>query len=82
MGKLYSTVLREAPEAGGWILEWKLDCSKPAQAESLDGYYTLATNVPEDQADILQVFRDYKAQAYVEKRFADWKGSLKLRRYS
>jgi transposase len=78
-GKLYSTDLKEAPEGGGWILQWKLDSDKLAQAEALDGYYTLATNVPQDQADILQVFRDYKAQAYVEKRFADWKGPLKLR---
>jgi hypothetical protein len=78
-GKLYETQLQAAPGDKGWSLEWSLSQSKLGRVESLDGYYTLLTNVPQDQADLLQIFRYYKAQTHIERRFLEWKGPLKLR---
>ena len=78
-GKLFSTEIALAPDGQGWTLTWALNSKSLADAEALDGYYTLATNVPKDCADAHEIFRDYKAQAQVERRFADWKGPLKLR---
>ncbi|NCO39111.1 MAG: hypothetical protein COZ06_13280 [Armatimonadetes bacterium CG_4_10_14_3_um_filter_66_18] len=49
------------------------------EAEALDGYYVLATNLPPEQADLLQAFTDYKAQSEVERRFSNVKGPLRVR---
>jgi transposase len=77
VGKLYKCVLNQAEK--GWQLAWELDQSALEHAQSLDGYYTVAANVPEKAADANQVFRDYKEQSEAERRFADWKGPLKVR---
>ena len=49
------------------------------EAEALDGYYVLCTNLPPEKADLLQAFTDYKAQAEVERRFSNVKGPLRVR---
>jgi len=48
-------------------------------AEALDGYYVLCTNLPAQEANLLEAFTDYKAQSEVEKRFSNVKGPLRVR---
>jgi transposase len=80
VGKLYTTQLAApGPEETGWVLQWSLDRDKLAYAESLDGYYTLMSSVSIEDADLHQIFRDYKEQTQIERRFSEWKGPLKLR---
>lgn len=78
-GRLYRYHLERHPEDLGWSLRWDLDVAALEAAERLDGYYTLVTNIPLANADLGALFRDYKAQYAVERRFADWKGALKVR---
>ncbi|MFQ5464201.1 MAG: IS1634 family transposase [Phycisphaerae bacterium] len=49
------------------------------EAEALDGYYVLCTNLSTQEADLLEAFTDYKAQSEVEKRFSNVKGPLRVR---
>lgn len=78
-GRFISVQVTRSPEGLGWQLTWKRQEDIIADAESLDGFYSLLSNVPQESADIQEVFRDYKAQSSVERRFADWKGPLQVR---
>lgn len=49
------------------------------EAEALDGYYVLCTNLPAERAPLLEVFTDYKQQSEIERRFANVKGPLRVR---
>ena len=55
---------------------WHRDEAAIAQAEDLDGFYVLVTNLPADQFDPSQVLQRYKGQHRVERRFHDLKGPL------
>jgi transposase len=80
VGKLYRYTLTKADV--GWKLTWELDQAALEKAEKLDGYYSVATNVPKDGANAANanaIFRDYKGQSEAERRFADWKGPLQVR---
>lgn len=77
VGKLYRYTLTRSDN--GWHLTWLCDPQAVEQLERLDGYYTLATNVAADRADTSALFQDYKEQSEAERRFADWKGPLRVR---
>ena len=66
-------------EGGGWSLRWSIDPAVLADAERTDGLYTLATNIPKEEASINAVFLDYKRQTDAERRFSDWKSPLQVR---
>lgn len=78
IGRSYRWELTSHAE-GGWDLEYSVDQQAIEAIERLDGYYTLATNIPLREADGDSVFRDWKLQNEVERRFADWKGPLRVR---
>jgi len=62
-------------------LRFRLSVNKRAvqEAEALDGYYVLCTNLPPEQAALLEVFTDYKQQSEIERRFANVKGPMRVR---
>jgi len=66
-------------ESGGWSLRWSIDPTAWADAERTDGLYTLATNIPQEEATTNAVFLDYKRQIDAERRFSDWKSPLQVR---
>lgn len=78
VGKLYKWDLARDPE-GGWTLTYSVNQEALDRLASLDGYYTLVTNVPRSVDDTFTIFRDWKQQSLVERRFADWKGPLRVR---
>jgi transposase len=77
VGKLYNWSL-QPQENGGWKLTYSVDQQALKRLELLDGYYTLVTNVPQDDSTYA-VFQDWKKQSEVERRFANWKGPLRVR---
>ncbi len=79
VGSFYHCQVKRREDDQAWGLTWTADVEALKTAERLDGYYTLLTNVPRQEADIHAIFRDYKAQSAAERRFADWKGPLKVR---
>jgi transposase len=66
-------------EAGQPLLEWELDQEALTAAEQLDGYYVLLTSWPPEKADASALLRRWKGEWQIERRFADWKGPLKVR---
>jgi transposase len=63
-------------EAGTPTFHWERDEAAIAEAEALDGFYVLVTNLPADQYDASSVLQLYKGQYRVERRFGDFKGPL------
>ena len=58
----------EAP--GGWLaVRWRLDRDRLRELAEFDGIYTLVTNLPAAEATPRDVFRAYKGQIQVERRF-------------
>jgi transposase len=66
-------------EAGGLLLEWEVDAAAVTAAERLDGFYVLLTSWPPEKADASALLRRWKGEWHIERRFADWKGPLKVR---
>jgi transposase len=79
VGSLYRARLHGDPDHGAYCLEWELDARALERAESLDGYYTLVTNIPAKEGDPAKLLGDYKAQSEIERRHADWKGPIRVR---
>ena len=75
LGHLYRCELTRNPD-DYWELEWTFDEVAHSDLESLDGFYSLATNIPKEAENLSKTFRDYKKQIDSERRFADWKGPL------
>lgn len=63
-------------EPGAPTFHWERDLVALAEAEALDGYYVLVTNLPAEEYDASAVLQLYKGQYRVERRFADFKGPL------
>lgn len=63
-------------EAGAPTFHWERDEAALVEAEALDGFYVLVTNLPADQYDASSVLQLYKGQYRVERRFGDFKGPL------
>jgi hypothetical protein len=53
----------------GLDVRWRLDRARLAEDAAFDGIYGLVTNLPTDEAPLRSVFRIYKEQAKVERRF-------------
>lgn len=64
------------PVDGKPTFTWERDEAALAEAEALDGFYVLLTNLPADAYDTTAVLRLYKEQYRVEQRFGDFKGPL------
>jgi transposase len=77
VGHFYETELSRSER--GWVVKWSKNSKVLAEAEKLDGLYTIVTNVPDSQATMEEIFLDYKRQNDSERRFADWKGPLQVR---
>lgn len=77
VGHFYSTELSRSER--GWSVAWSKNLDALAEAEKLDGLYTVVTNIPEDEATMEDIFLNYKRQNDSERRFADWKGPLRVR---
>lgn len=63
-------------EPGSPTFCWERDEEAIREAEALDGFYVLVTNLPADQYDASAVLNLYKGQHRVERRFGDFKGPL------
>jgi transposase len=57
-------------------LAWHFDQDVLAAEAAADGWYSLVTALTPEQADTAEVFRRYKGQAVVERRYGDFKGPL------
>ena len=77
VGHFYETELSRSER--GWVVKWNKNLEVLAEAEKLDGLYTIVTNVPDSEATMEEIFLDYKRQNDSERRFADWKGPLQVR---
>lgn len=66
-------------EPGAPTFTWERDEAAIAEAEALDGFYVLITNLPADEYDTAAVLQLYKGQHRVERRFGDFKGPLAVR---
>lgn len=78
VGKLYTWELTKRSD-GSWNVSYSINLEALKRLESLDGYYTLVTNVPRSSDSTFVIFRDWKKQSEVERRFANWKGPLRVR---
>jgi hypothetical protein len=67
------TVITPDP-AGKPVLSWHFD--QAAIDAEADGWYALLTNLEPGQASAEQVFRRYKGQHAVERRYGEFKGPL------
>lgn len=69
----------EAQESSGKVtFTWTRNPEALSQAEALDGFYVLVTNLPVQEADSTAVLCLYKGQHRVERRFGDFKGPLSV----
>jgi len=65
-----------AGPAGKPVLAWHFDQDAIDAEAAADGWYALLTNVEPGQASAEQVFRRYKGQHVVERRYGEFKGPL------
>jgi transposase len=69
------TVITPNP-AGRPVLSWHFDQDAIDADARADGWYALLTNLDPGQAGAEQVFRRYKGQHVVERRYGEFKGPL------
>ena len=74
-GKYLRTAITAGP-AGKPALAWHFDQDAIDADAAADGWYALLTNLAPDQAGPEQVFRRYKGQHAVERRYGEFKGPL------
>src|SRR5271157_4390295 len=74
-GKYLRTAITAGP-AGKPILAWHFDQDAIDAEAAADGWYALLTNLAPGQAGPEQVFRRYKGQHAVERRYGEFKGPL------
>ncbi len=74
-GKYLRTAITAGP-AGEPVLAWHFDQDAINAEAAADGWYALLTNLPPGQAGPEQVFRRYKGQHVVERRYGEFKGPL------
>ena len=65
-----------AGPAGKPVLAWHFNQDAIDAEAAADGWYALLTNLAPDQAGTEQVFRRYKGQHAVERRYGEFKGPL------
>ena len=58
------------------MLSWHFDQAAIDAEAATDGWYALLTNLPPGQASPAEVFRRYKGQHVVERRYGEFKGPL------
>jgi hypothetical protein len=74
-GKYLRTAITADP-AGKPVLAWHFDQDAIDAEAAADGWYALLTNLEPGQAGPEQVFRRYKGQHVVERRYGEFKGPL------
>src|SRR5260370_357742 len=62
--------------AGKPVLSWHFDQAAIDAEAAADGWYALLTNLEPGQASPAEVFRRYKGQHVVERRYGEFKGPL------
>ncbi len=62
--------------AGKPVLSWHFDQAAIDASAAADGWYALLTNLAPGQASPEEVFRRYKGQHVVERRYGEFKGPL------
>jgi Domain of unknown function (DUF4277) len=62
--------------AGKPVLSWHFDQAATGTSAAADGWYALLTNLAPGQASPEEVFRRYKGQHVVERRYGEFKGPL------
>jgi len=75
VGKYLRTAITAGP-AGKPGLAWHFDQDAIDADAAADGWYALLTNLAPDQAGPAEVFRRYKGQHVVERRYGEFKGPL------
>ena len=75
VGKYLRTAITAGP-AGKPALAWHFDQDAIDADAAADGWYALLTNLAPDQAGPAGVFRRYKGQHVVERRYGEFKGPL------
>ena len=74
-GKYLRTAITAGP-AGKPVLSWHFDQATIDAEAAADSWYALLTNLEPGQASPEQVFRRYKGQHVVERRYGEFKGPL------
>jgi hypothetical protein len=74
-GKYLRTAITAGP-VGKPVLAWHFDQDVIDAEAAADGWYALLTNLKPGQAGPEQVFRRYKGQHAVERRYGEFKGPL------
>ena len=69
------TTISRGP-TGKPVLSWHFDQAAIDAEAAADGWYALLTNLDPGQADPAEVFRRYKGQHIVERRYGEFKGPL------
>jgi transposase len=69
------TAVTTGPDAKP-ALTWSFDQDILATEAAADGWYSLVTALTPKQADAAEVFRRYKGQGVVERRYGEFKGPL------
>ena len=71
---LRTTITRDPADKP--VLSWHFDRAAIDAEAATDGWYALLTNLEPGQADPAEVFRRYKGQHAVERRYGEFKGPL------
>jgi hypothetical protein len=74
-GRYLRTAITVGP-AGKPVLAWHFDQDAIDAEAAADGWYALLTNLAPGQAGPAEVFRRYKGQHVVERRYGEFKGPL------
>ncbi len=69
------TTISHSP-TGKPVLSWRFDQAAIGAEAATDGWYALLTNLEPRQASPAEVFRRYKGQHVVERRYGEFKGPL------
>ena len=75
VGKYLRTAIT-ADQAGKPVLAWHFDQDLIDVEAAADGWYALLTNLGPEHAGPAEVFRRYKGQHVVERRYGEFKGPL------
>ena len=75
VGKYLRTIITAGP-AGKPVLAWHFDQNAIDAEAAADGWYALLTNLAPGQVGPAEVFRRYKGQHVVERRYGEFKGPL------
>ncbi len=75
VGRYLRTAITAGP-AGEPVLAWHFDQNAIDAEAAADGWYALLTNLTSGQAGPAEVFRRYKGQHVVERRYGEFKGPL------